>query len=153
MPAYKQRIEDFLEKLGSEKGYFNLTVDRVMNWKLVMLEKLNDEIIAIAGLERKLGTLRNNVIIKKELHGKGLGKSIINELLNESKLQHNIVWAVISEENLAAIKIHLATGHKMVGNRQNMCYLVAPLHWKGKALYYVIRALFPATKLLDMIRR
>jgi len=153
LPAYKQQIESFLAKLDSEKEYFNLTVERVMNWELVMVEMLNEEIIAIAGLERKFGIVRNNLMIKKEFQGIGLGKRLMLELLSESKLKHNLLWAVISEKNIAAIKNDLATGHKIVGNRQNMCYLVAPLNWKGKLLYYLIRALFPTTKLLDLIRR
>lgn len=153
LPTYRQQIESFLGKLNSEKAYFNLTIERVMNWELVMVEMLNEEIIAIAGLERKFGIVRNNLVIKKEFHGKGLGKSLLRELLNEAKLEYNIIWAVISEKNIAAIKNNLATGHKMVGNRQGMCYLIAPLNWKGKLLYYIIQALFPTMKLLDLIRR
>jgi GNAT superfamily N-acetyltransferase len=153
LPTYRQQIESFLGKLNSEKAYFNLTIERVMNWELVMVEMLNDEITAIAGLERKLGIVRNNLVIKKEFHGKGLGKSLLRELLSESKMKHNLVWGVISEKNIVAIKNDLATGHKIVGNRQGMCYLIAPLNWKGKLLYYLIRALFPTTKLLDIIRR
>ena len=153
LPAYKHRIGNFLEKLDSEKEYFNLTIEKIMNWELVMVEMLNGEIIAIAGLERKLGIVRNNLIIMEEFQGAGLGKRLIRELYNESRLKHNIIWGVISEENLASIKMELATGHKIVGNRQNMCYLIAPLNWKGKVLYYLIRALFPTAKLLDLVRR
>lgn len=153
LPAYKHKIGYFLEKLDSEKEYFNLTIEKVMNWELVMVEMINDEIIAIVGLERKLGIVRNNIMIKKEFQGKGLGKRLMFELLSESRLKHNIVWGVISENNIASIKNDLATGHKIVGNRQNMCYLIAPLNWKGKVLYYLIRALFPMAKLLDMVRR
>ena len=150
---YKKHIRKFLDELDSEKEFFNLTLDRVMKWEAVIVEIMNNEIIGIAGLEKKIGIFRSNVMLKKEFQGKGLGKLFIIELLKESSHNHNIMWAVISENNLASINLHLAMGYKVVGRRQNMYYFIAPLSGKGKILFNLIKALFPLMRMVDLIRR
>jgi GNAT superfamily N-acetyltransferase len=153
LEEYRKRLETFLDELESEREFFNLTLDRVMKWELVVVEILGNRIIGIGGLERKFGICRSNVMVKKEFHRKGLGERLLVELLSESKQNHNIVWAVIGEHNTGSLKLHQATGYRMVGRRQSMYYFVSPLNSKGKVMLHLVEAFFPLLRVVDMIRR
>ena len=151
--VFREQIETFLQDLESEKEFFNVTLDRIMKWESVIVETLGNRIIGIGGLERKFGACRSNVIVKKEFHRQGFGKRLLVELLNESRQDHNILWAVIGENNEASLSLHLATGYEMVGRRQKMYYIISPLNPKGKVLLNLIKVFFPLIRIVDLVRR
>ena len=150
---YKKQMEYFFNSLESEKKYFNLTMERLLKWELIMIEVSGDEIIAVAGLEKKWGIVRNNLMIKKEHQGRGLGKQIIDELVDEIKKKYAMVMAVISEQNSGSIKLHLQKGYRRIGRRQTLDYLIKPINQKGVVVYFLMKTFFPFLKVADMIRR
>ena len=148
----KERINNFLSQLDSERRYFDITIERIMSWKLVMIEEADNKINAIVALEKKFGMTRSAIILKRELQGKGLGKILLEQLIDEARKKHHIVWAIISEKNMASIKLHLAKDFRFIGNRQNLFYLAAPLDFVGHILFHSFAKLFPLTKIFDKIR-
>jgi RimJ/RimL family protein N-acetyltransferase len=150
---YRKQIEYFLNTLQDEKKYFNLNMDRLMKWEFVLIEQVDNKIIAVAGLERKWGIVRNNVIVKAEYQRQGRGTKILYELIDQTKERYALLMAVISEDNLASLGLHLKTGYKMIGRRQTLHYLIRPVNRKGTFLYYLLITLFPLIKVADLIRR
>ena len=154
LSQYRYPIESFISKLEGEKRYYNLTTERVMNWDLVMVEMAKDEIVAIAGLERKLGLIRSGIMLRKELHRKGFGKRFLFEVHEEAKNQgYHVIWGLVSEGNAAAVQLATSLGYKFLGKRQNMDNVIAPLDSTGRIIYYLARALFPLVKVIDKVRR
>lgn len=150
---YKKQIEHFLDALQSEKKYFNPHIDRIMKCELVIIEQAGNEIIAVAGLEKKLGIVRDMLIIKREFQRQGLGTKILCELINQTNKRHFLLMAVISEDNTASFRLHMKTGYKMIGNRQTLDYVVKPINRTGTLLYYLLKTLFPLLTVADIVRR
>jgi len=113
-----------------------------------------NKIIAIAGLEKKLGIIRGNLILKKTFHGKGLGKRIVAELITEAaRKRYPFIMAVISDQNLGSVTLHKKIGYRLIGTRQNLSYYVLPLTCVGKLLCASLNAIFPLFLLIDLVRR
>jgi len=150
---HKKKIEHFINTLQDEKKYFNLNTDRLMKWEFVLIKQVDNEIIAVAGLEKKLSIFRDNVIVKAAYQRKGQGRKILCELIDQTKERYTLLMAVISEHNLASLELHFKTGYKMIGRRQSLDYLAKPINRKGTFLYYLLKTLFPLIKVADLIRR
>jgi len=152
MGNYKHQIEFFLSQLNSEKKYFDINLERIRKWKVIMIAEEEQEIIAAAGLEKKFGMIRSAIIIKRELQGKGLGTLLLKELIDKTRKRYHVVWAIIAEENEASIRLHLAESFRPIGRRQNLFYLAVPLGVGGRLLVYCFSILFPFTRMIDIIR-
>ena len=153
LDEYNDEIDLFIEKLGHEKKYFDITTKRIMQSVIVFLAIYNNETIGIAGIERKYGMLRNYVTIIKEYQKGGLGPRFTLHMLEEAKKTCNIILAIVEENNYGALKGGAAIGFKKVGQRENLCYILKPLNKKGVFLFFLIKLLFPAVKLVDIFRR
>jgi RimJ/RimL family protein N-acetyltransferase len=149
---YKKQIEDFLSTLQSEKKYFNLTIDRLMKCEFVIIEQVNNKIIAVAGLEKKFGIIRDVIMIKAEYQRHGLGTKILYALIYQTKERHALLMALIKDHNIASLRLHMKAGYKKIGRRQNLDYLVRPINCKGNFLYYLLKTSFPLFKVADIIR-
>lgn len=150
---YKNRIELFLSQLNIEKKYFDISLERVMKWKPIMIAEVQQEIVAAVGLEKKFGIMRSVIILRKEVQGKGLGQSYLHALLGKARETCHIVWAIIAEGNSASMKLHLAADYRVIGKRQNLFYLAVPLDCFGDALLWSFKLIFPLTKVVDRIRQ
>lgn len=149
---YKEQLSDFLNKLNSEKKYFEPTLERFIKSEIV-IALMNDEIYGIAGLEKKYSIYRNYLMLNKSCHGKGYGKSLLLRLLSESKKKSNILMALINNKNVISLKLHQSLNYKAIGNRGSLIYLLKPLNRKGWFLFYIIKMFFLFFRLGDVIRR
>jgi GNAT superfamily N-acetyltransferase len=149
---YQDKINLFLSLLETERKVFNLTTERVMTSEMILIVLIGGECIGLGGLERKLEISRSIMILKQSCQGKGIGKIFSQRILEKAKQNHNIILAVIEEDNTPSMRMHLSVGYKMVGKRGHLCYLFCPLNTKGLIMYYCIKALFPTVKVLDLIR-
>lgn len=61
-------------------------------------------------------TVEHSVYVNQNFHGKGIGKILLQELINRAKEQklHTMI-AVIDEENQSSIEFHEKFGFKIVG--------------------------------------
>lgn len=67
------------------------------------------------------GVAENSVYVSASAQGKGIGKMLLNKLVEESEA-HNI-WTIqtgIFPENIASIKIHEAVGFRIIGKRERI---------------------------------
>ena len=154
LSGYRNGIDIFLNQLDSEKELFQVTTARVMKSELVLVAMHSNEIIGIAGLERKHGFGRDYIVVRKDYQGKGFGKRFFLKLVAEAKEnKYNIIMAVIDEVNIGALKLDRAAGYRRVGKRGNLFYSFKPLNIKGLFLYYLIKVTFPILKVVDVFRR
>ncbi len=150
---YRSRLEAFLAALNEEKKYFNLNLQRVLGWETILIEDRDGEVVAVAGVEKKLGIARNCLVIKSDCQGRGLGKSMTRELIKEAGPKHALMMAVISKDNAASIKMHAALGYRMIGRRGELDYYMLPMGIKGSLLHLLMKILFPVMKAVDLVRR
>ena len=151
---YGNELDDFLGKLDIEKEIFNLNKERVMKSELLVAAFDGDEIIGLAGLERKYGFARDYILVRKDYQGKGLGKRFFLKLVAEAKEnKYNIIMAIIDGVNIGALKLDRAAGYRRVGKRENLFYSFKPLSARGFSLYYLIRLTFPILNVVDVFRR
>jgi phosphinothricin acetyltransferase len=93
--------------------------------RLVAVE--NDKVIGWAALTAFSGRCvyagvgEVSVYVDRSARGKGVGKALLVELIKESEL-HNFwtLQAGIFPENIASIKIHEATGFRIIGTREKI---------------------------------
>ena len=67
------------------------------------------------------GVAEVSVYINSEARGKGLGKQLLQKLIEESEVSN--LWTLqagIFPENIASIKIHEACGFRIVGKRERI---------------------------------
>lgn len=67
------------------------------------------------------GVVENSVYVSLSAQGKGIGKMLLNKLVEESEAQN--IWTIqtgIFPENIASIKIHEAVGFRTIGKRERI---------------------------------
>lgn len=67
------------------------------------------------------GVAENSIYISEEARGKGIGKKILQKLIEESETEN--IWTLqtgIFPENKASIKIHEACGFRIIGIRERI---------------------------------
>jgi hypothetical protein len=151
--VYKDRLEIFLDKMDSEKRFFNLTLERALRSEFVLIVLLNNDIIGIGGVEVKYGIPRSFIMLDKSTQGKGIGRTFAWEIQHEASKHHNFLLGIIEENNNAPVKLSLIYGYKIVGKRGKLIYLICPLNSQGLLLYLAFRFLFYFIKPIDLIRR
>ena len=150
-----EEIEGFFGELNDELNYFNLTIDRVKKSKWVIPEYRNGRMVAIAGIEKKLGIVRSWTIVKKEYWKKGIGSKLINkrkEKCLEDKSCH-VLLGVVDRNNIASIKNITKQGYVLCGKRGNLLYYFQPITLFGKVMTFIIKILFPISKIIDRFRK
>lgn len=93
--------------------------------RLIAIE--NNEVIGWAALTPLsgrciyAGVAEVSVYVSKDARGKGVGKKLLQALINES--EQNNLWTLqagIFPENTGSIKIHEACGFRLVGKREKI---------------------------------
>ena len=109
---HRDKIDIFLKNLDTEKEFIGLSVKRLITSELVIAAMHKNEIIGISGLRKKHGISRRYTLLRRDYQGKGLGKKISSKILIRAKKDHNIIMAVIDDENLRSLKMDLSMGFK-----------------------------------------
>ena len=87
----------------------------------------NDEILGWAALTSVsgrcvyAGVAEVSIYIGSLARGKGIGKQLLNQLIEESEKQN--IWTLqsgIFPENKASISLHLSAGFRIIGNREKI---------------------------------
>jgi len=151
LPEYRDKIKMLFSLLGPEVRFFNLTVDRLMRSKLLLITLFNDEIIGLGGLERKIGITRSIIMIRQKFQRQGIGRLLYMNIIERAKQEHNLILAVIEEDNSPSIGMHLSLGFRMTGKRGKLHYLFCPLNRKGLFIYKCIEVLFPVVNMFDRL--
>ena len=69
------------------------------------------------------GVAEVSIYIHNEYKNKGIGKSLLNELIKES--EENNIWTLqsgIFPENDASVRLHLSCGFRVIGRREKIGY-------------------------------
>lgn len=85
-----------------------------------VVAKQNDKIVGFGGLWKSIDDIHiTNIVTKKILRNKGIGKAILNELINQAEnFGYNIITLEVNENNLPAISLYKKFGFKEVGIRK-----------------------------------
>jgi len=88
------------------------TGDRVLGWAALS---------PISGRDAYRGVAEVSVSVAEESRGKGIGRALLEALIEES--ERNGIWtlqAAIFPENTASVKLHLRCGFREVGRRDRI---------------------------------
>ena len=85
-----------------------------------IVAKENDSIVGFGGLWKSIDDIHiTNIVTKKILRKKGIGKSNLNELINQAKIfGYNIITLEVNENNLPAISLYKEFGFEEIGIRK-----------------------------------
>lgn len=85
-----------------------------------IVAKLDNNIVGFGGLWKSIDDIHiTNIVTKKTLRNKGIGKAILNELINQAKnFGYNIITLEVNENNSPAISLYKKFGFEEVGVRK-----------------------------------
>ena len=86
---------------------------------LVVKDTISDEILGFAGIEIVLDEAElMNIVIRKNKRGLGIGKSLMEKIINIAKENNiKILKLEVNEKNLIAINLYKSFGFKQTGIR------------------------------------
>lgn len=144
-------IKDFIDALGSEMIFFEITLERMLNSVLVILALHQDKIIGITGLEKKWGIMRSYTIVKKDYQRMRIAEELFHERMRQSSgLNCNLIMAVVDKGNILSCNHCVSRGYRLVGERWGrLRYYFLPLNFKGNLQYSMIKWLFPLLRFID----
>jgi len=148
------RLTRFLDELDSEREFFHVTIERVLNSALVILAFDNEKVIGITGLEKKWGIMRSYVVVKKDYQGKRIAENLYNERLKHtSSIKCNIILAVVEKRNLKSINHCISRGYRFGGEYWgNLRYYYLVLNFRGYMQYIALRLINPLLRLINIVR-
>ena len=85
-----------------------------------IVAKENDDIVGFGGLWKSIDDIHiTNIVTKKSVRNKGIGKAILNALINQAKVfGYNIITLEVNETNSTAISLYKKFGFEKVGIRK-----------------------------------
>ena len=134
-------VNDEIKKLLAKNSEFSeLFLNNCINSKFLAIEKLNSEIIAACFVGGILNS--NGIEINEEFRGKGLGKKLVNEIMNECESRKiSMLTGVFKPTNLISIKTHIKIGYRPVftifynHDEGREIIVINPLNSKGKLFF------------------
>lgn len=125
----KMEISDFELIKNSLKSDFddfwneNILKQELLNTDsifLVVKDTISDEILGFAGIEIVLDEAElMNIVIRKNKRGLGIGKSLMEKIINIAKENNiKILKLEVNEKNLIAINLYKSFGFKQTGIRE-----------------------------------
>lgn len=126
----KMKISDFELIKNNLKSDFddfwneNILKQELLNTDsifLVVKDTISDEILGFAGIEIVLDEAElMNIVIRKNKRGLGIGKSLMEKIINIAKENNiKILKLEVNEKNLIAINLYKSFGFKQTGIREN----------------------------------
>lgn len=88
---------------------------------LYFMAQIDDEIVGFAGIKIILDEADlMNIVVKKSYRNKGIGKSLLNYIISNSKdLDLQSITLEVNENNSVAIHLYESLGFQKVGFRKN----------------------------------
>lgn len=134
-------VDDSVKNLLTQNSEFSeLFINNCINSKFLSVEKFNSEIIAACFVGGILNS--NGIEINEKFRGKGLGKKLVNEIMNECKNRKiSMLTGVFKPTNVISIKTHMKIGYKPVftifynENEGREIIVINPLNSKGKLFF------------------
>ncbi len=125
----KMKISDFELIKNNLKSDFddfwneNILKQELLNTDsifLVVKDTISDEILGFAGIEIVLDEAElMNIVIRKNKRGLGIGKSLMEKIINIAKENNiKILKLEVNEKNLIAINLYKSFGFKQTGIRE-----------------------------------
>lgn len=125
----KMKISDFELIKNNLKSDFddfwneNILKQELLNTDsifLVVKDTISDEILGFAGIEIVLDEAElMNIVIRKNKRGLGIGKSLMEKIINIAKENNiKILKLEVNEKNLIAINLYKSLGFKQTGIRE-----------------------------------
>ena len=104
---------DVKKSLMQNSEFSELFKNNCMNSKFLSVEKNNSEIIGACFVGGFLNS--NGIEINEKYRGKGLGKKLLYEVLDECKIRKiSLLTGVFKPSNVISIKTHIKIGYKPV---------------------------------------
>jgi len=134
LPQHWEDVKRIYEEgIGTGNATFQTAAPEWEEWNKAHLQTCrliaveNDKLLGWAALtpvsDRCVyaGVAEVSVYIAEAARGKGMGKQLLQALINESE-QHNLwtLQAGIFPENISSIKIHEACGFRIIGKRERI---------------------------------
>ena len=136
--------DDVKNSLLNNPKFSELFVNNCLNSKFLAIEKDNSEIIGVCFIGGLLNS--NGIEINEKYRGKGVGKKLVNEILNEcNKREISFLTGVFKPTNIISIKTHLKIGYKPVftifynENEGQEIVVINPFNKKGRIFYNLIK--------------
>lgn len=125
----KMKISDFeLIKNNLKSDFDNFWNENILKQELlntdsiflVVKDTISDEILGFAGIEIVLDEAElMNIVIRKNKRGLGIGKSLMEKIINIAKENNiKILKLEVNEKNLIAINLYKSLGFKQTGIRE-----------------------------------
>lgn len=90
------------------------------NFSTYICAKLNNKIIGFAGIKDTVDQMEiTNIVVKKDFRNKGIGNTLLKELINLSKKsKKKQIILEVNVTNIPAIKLYEKNGFKKIGLRK-----------------------------------
>jgi GNAT superfamily N-acetyltransferase len=99
--------------LKKNSEFSELFINNCINSKFLAIEKISSEIVGVCFIGGLLNS--NGIEINNKYRGMGIGKKLLNEILQECKKQKiSFLTGVFKPTNTISIKTHLKIGYKPV---------------------------------------
>jgi RimJ/RimL family protein N-acetyltransferase len=152
-PTQTELIE-FCNNLDEEKAYFNITYERILHSEWFIPEYRNDNLVGLAGIEKKYGIVRSWTIVKKEYWGKGIGSKLISKRLEKCRADKSchIILGIVHENNTNSIRTITKRGYTYIGQKENLLYYGQPVSAFAPAMIFFLRVIFPVFNFVNKCR-
>lgn len=139
----KEEIISLLESLKSEKHTFKRSSDEVLKSNIIIGERLDDSLVGIAGITKRLGVPLLFIVVKQEFQGRNIGTRLMGKLISMVKRELSYIMLATWKNNEAAIRLFQKSGFKVFGADKFSYFMMLPLTKRGRLVFWILKKTFP----------
>ena len=117
-----EKIKDILQTEFDDFWNYNVFLEELNNrYSTYFCIKQEEDILGFAGIWQSIDVIHiTNIVVRKDMRGKGIGKKLLEKLIDYSKTIPEItsITLEVHEDNEIAQKLYQRYGFKQVGMRK-----------------------------------
>lgn len=129
-----REIINFYNSLKNEKETFKLSLEQLLNSKIIIKEESYGKIAGIAGIRRAKILPVLFIVVKSEFQGIGLGKRLMKRLHEISKRKCIFITLSVLKKNKRAINLFKKFEYEIFLEKEEFYYMIHSYRFVGKII-------------------
>lgn len=141
--SHKKEVIPFLKSLKEERKTFRISDNDILRAKVIILEKIGDKIVGIAGINRSFGMPLVFIVVASKYQGRSIGNILMEKINNIAKDNYSYLMLKVMKSNKIAIRLYQKNGYKFLCEAGDSYFMSLALKRQGQLIIHILKLILP----------